>query len=99
MPARREDVVEVAAGVHIQTEYWQEPRSAARIAFIAHPLGRLGGSYNDHVVQALADRLHKRHSYSIVLMNSRGVGSSTGAASYSSVCATNPSEFYPSLPL
>ncbi|GHJ85935.1 hypothetical protein NliqN6_2337 [Naganishia liquefaciens] len=55
--------------------------SDREIAIIAHPYGFLGGSLNDHVVQALKDVLCQR-SVSVLLYNSRGVGKSSGRASW-----------------
>lgn len=53
-----------------------------RIAFIAHAWGRLGGSINDHVVQALAAHLHEKRAYNVILMSARGTGKSTGSPSW-----------------
>ena len=76
-----EEHVTSTNGASIQTLFLS--RNPAKLAFIAHPLGRLGGSLDDHVVRSLARHLSLKHDYSIVLMNSRGVGSSTGSASFS----------------
>lgn len=80
-----EEFIDVAPNVRLHTAFNGNDKTTTRLAFIAHPLGRLGGSYDDHVVRTLAAHLHKNHGYSIVLMNSRGVGGSTGSASYSLV--------------
>lgn len=80
-----EEFIDVAPGVKLHTAFNGDDKSTTRLAFIAHPLGRLGGCYDDHVVRALAGHLHQKHGYSVVLMNSRGVGGSTGSPSYSSV--------------
>lgn len=78
-----EELVDVAPGVHLETVFKGDVANTRRLAFIAHPLGRLGGSYNDYVVRDLANRLLEKHDYSVVLMNSRGVGKSNGSASFS----------------
>lgn len=54
---------------------------ATRVAIIAHPYGFLGGSLHDHVVQTLKDTLC-REGVPVLLYNSRGVGKSSGRASW-----------------
>jgi hypothetical protein len=83
MPDWQESFVTTSNGACIEIRCTQG--DPARLAFIAHPLGRLGGSFDDHVVTGLAKHLYAKHNYTIVLMNSRGVGKSTGRASFSFV--------------
>ncbi|KAL9934759.1 hypothetical protein V8E36_006534 [Tilletia maclaganii] len=52
------------------------------LAIIAHPYGSLGGCFDDHVVCALAELLMVKRHIQVVTFNSRGVGSSTGKASW-----------------
>lgn len=85
MSTWREELIDVAPGVKLETAFKGDPSNGTRLALIAHPLGRLGGTYNDHVVRALAKRLLENHGYSVVLINSRGVGNSQGWASFSLV--------------
>lgn len=61
----------------------QDPTSQCRgLAILAHPLGRLGGSLDDPVITHLAS-LHLTHFHlRVVRFNSRGVGKSTGSASW-----------------
>lgn len=76
----REEVISTSTGASIQVVQCQQ--DPLKSAFIAHPYARLGGSLNDHVVQSLATRLHKR-GYSIYLINARGAGNSVGTPSFS----------------
>ncbi|KAK9897039.1 alpha/beta-hydrolase [Cystobasidium minutum MCA 4210] len=82
-----EELVDVAPGTRLETVFkgTTSSGSTTRLAFIAHPLGRLGGTYNDYVVREVAKRLLVDHNYTVVLMNSRGVGKSQGWASFSGI--------------
>jgi alpha/beta superfamily hydrolase len=53
-----------------------------KIALIAHPLGRLGGSKEDHVVVRVADALVKE-GYCVCRYDARGAGRSEGSPSFS----------------
>lgn len=55
-----------------------------RAALIAHPYGRLGGSKDDHVVQALAHLLADE-GFLVVRFDARGAGESTGSTSWTCV--------------
>jgi len=55
-----------------------------RAALIAHPYGRLGGSKQDHVVQALAEFLADE-GFLVVRFDARGAGESTGSTSWTCV--------------
>lgn len=57
------------------------PHSNTCLAIVAHPLGRLGGSWDDHVVAAVSEALLE-NGYDVVNFNSRGVGRSEGSASF-----------------
>lgn len=57
------------------------PDPRRRAALIAHPYGRLGGSKDDHVVQALADVLVEE-GYAVVRFDARGAGESEGSTSW-----------------
>ena len=72
-------------GASIQTRLFAGPRATTprRLVVIAHPLGRLGGSWNDAVVGGVQEAL--RSSCDVVQVNSRGVGKSTGSATFTSV--------------
>ncbi|KAE8268092.1 hypothetical protein A4X09_0g4251 [Tilletia walkeri] len=52
------------------------------LAIVAHPYGSLGGCFDDHVVCALAEVLLVKRQFQVVTFNSRGVGQSTGRASW-----------------
>ena len=73
-------------GAAIQTRLFAGPRSITyrRLVVIAHPLGRLGGSWDDAVVGAVTAALS---SCDVVQFNSRGVGKSTGSATFTCVHA------------
>ncbi|KAK0561608.1 hypothetical protein OC844_003131 [Tilletia horrida] len=58
------------------------PSEPEGLAIIAHPYGSLGGSFDDHVVCALAEHLLVQRRFEVVTYNSRGVGQSTGRASW-----------------
>lgn len=53
-----------------------------KLALIAHPLGRLGGSKEDHVVTALATMLSNELGYIVCRYDARGAGESSGSASW-----------------
>ncbi|KAM0751611.1 hypothetical protein T439DRAFT_355518 [Meredithblackwellia eburnea MCA 4105] len=53
-----------------------------KLALIAHPLGRLGGSQHDHVVQSLA-RSFVSQGWIVCTYDARGAGNSSGSASFS----------------
>ncbi|GAA5914513.1 uncharacterized protein JCM6883_003188 [Sporobolomyces salmoneus] len=53
----------------------------AKLALVAHPFGRLGGSKNDHMVQSLSRMLCKE-GYIVVRFDCRGAGESEGKASW-----------------
>lgn len=53
-----------------------------KLALIAHPLGRLGGCKEDHVVQSLA-RLLVSEGWTVCTYDARGAGESTGMGSFS----------------
>ncbi|CAD6912756.1 unnamed protein product [Tilletia caries] len=52
------------------------------LAIVAHPYGSLGGCFDDHVVCALAEAFLVKRQFQVVTFNSRGVGQSTGRASW-----------------
>lgn len=58
------------------------PNQNVRLALVAHPLGRLGGSKEDHVVTALAGLLSNDLGYIVCRYDARGSGGSTGSASW-----------------
>lgn len=58
------------------------PNQNVRLALVAHPLGRLGGSKEDHVVTALAGLLSNELGYIVCRYDARGAGESTGSASW-----------------
>ncbi|GAA5969366.1 hypothetical protein JCM3765_001284 [Sporobolomyces pararoseus] len=55
--------------------------SIPKLAIIAHPWGRLGGSKNDHMVVALS-KLLCEEGYHVVRFDCRGSGESEGSASW-----------------
>ncbi|GAA6064378.1 hypothetical protein JCM10212_000487 [Sporobolomyces blumeae] len=57
------------------------PRTTTRLALIAHPWSRLGGSKRDHVVVALESVLVSE-GYSVVRYDSRGAGESQGVPTW-----------------
>lgn len=52
------------------------------LAIIAHPLGRLGGSFDDAIVTHLASLFLTHFQLRVVRFNSRGVGKSGGSPSW-----------------
>ena len=76
----------LANGVNIQTRMWKsqspiDPIGGSspnvKLAIVAHPLGFLGGSWNDHVVANIS-RYLLNTGWHVVQFNSRGIGKSTG---------------------
>lgn len=65
--------------------------SCAGLAIVAHPLGRLGGSLDDPIVTHLSALFLTRYKLRVVRFNSRGVGKSTGSASWTG--ASESSDF------
>lgn len=61
------------------------------LALIAHPLGRLGGTKDDHVVRALAAVL-KQAGWAVCTYDARGAGASTGSASFTRVHVPSDAE-------
>ena len=57
------------------------PANPTRLALIAHPLGRLGGTRDDHVVRTLA-RMLSDAGWAVCTYDARGAGASTGSASF-----------------
>lgn len=61
------------------------PAAAAKrtkLALIAHPLGRLGGTRGDPVVRTLSTVLQQA-GWVVLTYDARGAGQSTGSASFS----------------
>ncbi|KAK4052101.1 hypothetical protein OIV83_002395 [Microbotryomycetes sp. JL201] len=56
----------------------------SKLALVAHPLGRLGGNRNDHVVKSIALSLASEN-FVVLAYDSRGAGESTGSPSFSLV--------------
>lgn len=73
---------------NIPTRDLDDPALAAehvtRFALLAHPYGRLGGSSRDPVIRRLAFHLASLN-WMVVLFDARGIGSSTGRASWTSL--------------
>ncbi|KAI0033538.1 Alpha/Beta hydrolase protein [Vararia minispora EC-137] len=53
-----------------------------KLAVCSHPWSRLGGSMHDPVLHSLVGPLSSKLGYHVLLFNSRGVGSSSGWASF-----------------
>lgn len=79
---RVEDGVELAYTLRYPRQL--DLPATTKIAIIAHPYGRLGGSKDDHVVIQLS-RLLARDGWAVVTFDARGCGSSTGSASFKGV--------------
>lgn len=58
-----------------------DPGGALKLCLVAHPLGRLGGSRNDHVVLAITRALGE-DGWIVCRFDSRGAGESTGSPSW-----------------
>lgn len=67
----------------VKRNYTSTPPSS-RLAFVAHPFGKLGGTWNDPVVQ-LVTRTLLEIGWNVVNYNARGVGKSSGSGSFSYV--------------
>lgn len=61
-----------------------DPKPSGRLAFVAHPLGRLGGCWDDRLIHHVS-RMLLHAGFDVVQANSRGVGASTGHCSFSLV--------------
>jgi alpha/beta superfamily hydrolase len=55
--------------------------SVTKLCLISHPLARLGGSKEDHVVRSLTEALVEQ-SYLVVTYDSRSAGGSSGSCSF-----------------
>ncbi|KAK4050576.1 hypothetical protein OIO90_005043 [Microbotryomycetes sp. JL221] len=62
----------------------RQSTSSVKLALVAHPLGRLGGSRRDHVITSLSETLVS-NGWTVLTYDSRGAGESTGSASFSLV--------------
>jgi len=58
-----------------------DPTGPLRLCVIAHPLGRLGGNRNDHVVVGVTRAL-VGDGWVVCRYDSRGAGESTGSPSW-----------------
>lgn len=57
------------------------PTAPIKLALVAHPLGRLGGTRDDHVVVSVT-RLLVNQGWTVCRYDSRGAGESGGSASW-----------------
>lgn len=80
----QERLIQSSTGVQIQTFHLPPSSDNHKLAFVAHPLGRLGGNWRDPTAQSVG-RLCFRLGYGVVWVNSRGRGKSQGWASFSFV--------------
>ncbi|KAM0787959.1 hypothetical protein ACM66B_006163 [Microbotryomycetes sp. NB124-2] len=92
-PTTRHDKYEVSPdGPQIAYTLYSPSRTSSeaphvepsRLAIVAHPLGRLGGTRQDHVVVSVAHML-AHNGYTVLTYDSRGSGQSTGSPSFSLV--------------
>ena len=71
-------------GVTLETRIYKATPPSTRLAFVAHPFGKLGGSWNDPIVRLITSTLLD-NGWNVVTYNARGVGKSTGSGSFSFV--------------
>jgi len=76
-------LVPLRTGVSLEVKLSPPPNAsnARKLAVCLHPWSWLGGRWNDPVLQMLQTPLHAR-GYHVLRYNSRGVGRSTGWASF-----------------
>lgn len=74
-------------GVTLETRIYNATPPSTRLAFVAHPFGKLGGSWNDPVVKLITSTLLD-NGWNVVNYNARGVGKSTGSGSFSFVLSS-----------
>ncbi|KAJ7363915.1 Alpha/Beta hydrolase protein [Mycena albidolilacea] len=76
-------LVPLRTGVSLEVKLLPPPNesSTLKLAVCLHPWSWLGGRWNDPVLHMLMEPLHAR-GYHVLRYNSRGVGSSTGWASF-----------------
>lgn len=74
----------LAYTLHLPSRSSNSPTSfCSKLAMIAHPYGRLGGSQHDHVVVSLARMLAEQEEYAVLRYDARGSGNSEGSGSWS----------------
>ncbi|KZV90576.1 alpha/beta-hydrolase [Exidia glandulosa HHB12029] len=74
----------MSAGHQLETLLLPPPNptpDSSRLAVLLHPWSWLGGRMNDPVLASLVQPLHEEN-YHVLLFNSRGVGQSTGRATW-----------------
>ncbi|KAF9565206.1 alpha/beta-hydrolase [Agrocybe pediades] len=84
LPSPESQLVSIPTGVSLQTDLWQPSHPAGdnnKLAVLLHPWSWLGGRKEDPVLSCLLGPLISQ-GYHVVRYNSRGVGGSTGWASF-----------------
>lgn len=77
-------VFKTKSNVSLAYQLSLQPQSlpSNKLITISHPLARLGGSKNDHVVQTLASYFFDL-GFGVLIYDSRGSGDSGGSCSFS----------------
>jgi len=76
-----DDGVSLSYALHLSIHSTSSSTSKRKLALVAHPWGRLGGSKNDHMVVSTS-RMLQRQGYDVIRYDSRGAGESEGSASW-----------------
>ncbi|GAA5863249.1 hypothetical protein JCM5353_008120 [Sporobolomyces roseus] len=76
-----DDGVSLSYAFHPSIHSTSSSTSKRKLALVAHPWGRLGGTKNDHMVISTS-RMLQREGYDVVRYDSRGSGESEGSASW-----------------
>ncbi|EGN98980.1 hypothetical protein SERLA73DRAFT_181742 [Serpula lacrymans var. lacrymans S7.3] len=85
-----QELVPLPTGVSLETVriYPNPKQSSTKLAVCLHPWSWLGGNMNDPVIHTLVLLLQARE-YHVIYYNSRGVGKSTGTASFTGQSEAN----------
>ncbi|TFY81425.1 hypothetical protein EWM64_g2587 [Hericium alpestre] len=84
---RRRCDIELPSGLKLEA-IWTKPiflpeeEHAVKLAVCLHPWSRLGGNMHDPVLESLQETLTVVHRFRVLRYNSRGVGQSSGSASF-----------------
>lgn len=75
------DGISLSYTLHLSNRSTLESASKRKLALVAHPWGRLGGTKNDHMVISVS-RMLQKEGWDVVRYDSRGSGESEGSASW-----------------
>ncbi|EIM91342.1 alpha/beta-hydrolase [Stereum hirsutum FP-91666 SS1] len=87
-PGFSDELIHLPSGLTLEASFqsFSPPSSSneagRRLAICLHPWSRLGGNMDDPVLKMVAGRLASKHKFDVLRYNSRGVGRSSGSASF-----------------